>query len=358
MPALRAWIGDPDGSYNSYQSHFSAPLSPWLEQLTYPSGTSDHSQRFFDRRWVGRLLLAFVCVIWGSTFALNKLALQHIGVFAFLTLRFALAYLVMVVVGLIFGESGPGSSLRLLRPQRAAMLPGIFLFLSYALQTLGLRLISPATSGFLTGLSVILVPILGMWFKKKLTARQMVASLVALVGLGLVSTPLGAGESSGDLLTLGCAVAVALQILLTEELVRSERMSPLKLVVDQLLVVTVLSGVLSLTFDTHSPARSYSFAVLTNPIVIVAITVTAILATALAFVAQTHYQRTISSAELAVIFNLEPLFALVFGVIITSTIPGRVQVVGGLVIVSAMMISALGSKRDSQPSSEPVVTEC
>ncbi len=311
-------------------------------QLTYPSATSRESQRFYDRHWVGRLVLALVCVVWGSTFALNKLALEHIGVFAFLALRFALAYVVMAIVGIWWYARHRGAWRTLLRPQRATLIPGVFLFLSYALQTLGLRQISPATSGFITGLSVVLVPLLGILFRQPIRARQAVASLVALVGLGLVSAPLGTGDTGGDLLTVGCAVAVALQILFTEGLVRTHRVPPFKLVLDQIFIVAVLSGALSLVLDTRPPSHSFSLATMTAPIVLIAIVVTAIFATAVAFVAQTHYQRTISSSELVIIFNLEPLFAFIFGVLLTATVPTALQLSGGAVIIAAMMISALG----------------
>lgn len=212
------------------------------------------------------------------------------------------------------------------------------MFLAYAFQNFGLLSISPATSGFVTGIAVVLVPLLGFIIGKKPRFIAVISALGAFVGLVLLSLPVQSGRLVGEVLTLGCAIAAALQLLFTERLVTEENL--VSLVLTQLGTVALLAGVVGVIVDTKPLLHSLSLSVLTSPVVIVAIVVNGVLATAVAYLAQTHYQRYLPSTEVAVILNLEPLFAALFGFLLIGSHIGILGVAGGLVILASMMIDS------------------
>ena len=139
------------------------------------------------------MALAFCSLLWGATFVVVRGALDHISVFLFLAVRFSLATLLMALFrpaglrNLKKGELFAGAAL------------GLFMFGGYAFQTAGLQYTTPAKSGFVTGSSVVLVPLLlGIFWKRRLTAWIYFGTLAAVGGLYLLTVPAegsGAAES-------------------------------------------------------------------------------------------------------------------------------------------------------------------
>ncbi|HRU33242.1 MAG TPA: DMT family transporter, partial [bacterium] len=105
------------------------------------------------------LALLFITLIWGSTFALIKVALDSIGPFYFLAIRFSLASIVMLI---IFRKSFKEHKIHF-----GYILAGVFLFLGYVFQTVGLKYTSASNAAFITGLSVVIVPFLEVIFMKR-----------------------------------------------------------------------------------------------------------------------------------------------------------------------------------------------
>src|ERR1700694_5101776 len=130
--------------------------------------------------------LAFCSLLWGATFVVVRNALEHVSVFLFLAVRFSLAALLIA----IFKPSGLSN----LKKQElfAGAALGLFMFGGYAFQTAGLQYTTPAKSGFVTGSSVVLVPLLlGIFWKRRLTAWVYVGTLAAVAGLFLLTVPAG-----------------------------------------------------------------------------------------------------------------------------------------------------------------------
>ncbi len=289
-----------------------------------------------NRKLTGGVALSVMCAIWGSTFVLNKSALAYVGVFAFLGVRFALATLILLVG---VAKYRRGRFLAALKTKRIYGV-GILLFLGYCFQTLGLRLISPSSSGFITGLSVAIVPIAAVFVGFRIKILHVMAVVLGVVGLYFLSSPLSTSNLLGEVLTLTSAVAFALQIVFTETF--DPTLDPLSVVAIEVAVVAVLSTLISFSpFDTKSPLTSYTIANLLDPTVVAAVVVGGALATALALVTQTYFQRYMSSTEVAIIYNLEPLFAALFAVVVDRLPIGTGEVVGGLLVLSAMTLSAL-----------------
>ena len=186
------------------------------------------------------------------------------------------------------------SSAPLLRVKRTAapLLIGVALFAGYSFQTAGLHLTTPAKAGFITGLSVVIVPLFAALILRQPPSRNAWLGVgLAVVGLGLLTLQAGLGVEVGDLLVLCCAVAFAAHILLTGHY--APRYDPLRLTLGSLVTVAVLSGAAALIFD-----RPWDPAALT-PSVLFAAAFTGVFATSVAFVLQTQAQRFTTSTHTA-----------------------------------------------------------
>ncbi|MCL4781929.1 MAG: DMT family transporter [Bryobacterales bacterium] len=252
------------------------------------------------RAAVFRATLALVAVsaIWGSTFTLVKGALDDASSLLFLTLRFGLATLTLWI---FFRSKGP-------IPFRAPLvrngaIVGLALFGGYLFQTVGLRFTTPARSAFLTGMFIVFVPALLALRRRKLPKPPQLAGIaVALAGLRLLASPVSFdGASLGDILTLICAVSYAVHILLLSRFSNAGDVRALTLL--QIAMAFLLSAGSFWWAEEpvlHSSTRLW-----------VAVGVTGILATAVAFLVQTWAQQIISPTRTAFIFALEPVFAWV-----------------------------------------------
>lgn len=240
------------------------------------------------------LALAAVAFIWGATFVIVKEALADVSTFLFLALRFTLATALLA-----FWLRG-----RLVRRAPVAWgggaLCGVLLFLGYALQTAGLRWTTASNSAFITGLYVVLVPLLGsLVYRTGPRAAELAGAALAAAGTALLSGGLPTGWNRGDLLTAGCAVAFAGHILAVERY--SRRMDFERLSLMQIAAVALLSWAAAAWIE---PARIVWSARLWT-----ALLMTSVLATAVSFVLYTWAQGQTSAARAALIFALEPVFA-------------------------------------------------
>jgi drug/metabolite transporter (DMT)-like permease len=278
-------------------------------------------------RWKADSALALVALVWGTTFVVVKGALTQISTAYFLTLRFTLASLCMLVIFLPAFRRMRGQDM--VAGLRSGAGAGCFLWLGYMLQTFGLKYTSAGNSGFLTGLYIVLVPILVAVFYRRLPAKPELIGL-ALASAGMVLMTLPAGSSRlqvnvGDLLTLACAVAFAFHLL---ALGRASKKHPFEAVaLGQIGCSAALSG---LSLSVEHPVALW------NRSVVWAIVLTAVFATAIAFALQTWGQKYTTPTRTAVIFALEPVFALATAV--TFGEPLRwAAVVGGSLILAGIL---------------------
>ena len=157
------------------------------------------------------IALILVCAVWGSTFTLVKEALGDVSALLFLSLRFGVA---TVALWIVLRLRGPlpmsGASLR------AGVFTGLALFGGYLFQTLGLQFTTPARSAFLTGLFIVMVPVLvALRQRRTPPSSEALGILLAFAGMALLAGPFGAGGTrTGDMLTIACAFCFAIHILL------------------------------------------------------------------------------------------------------------------------------------------------
>jgi drug/metabolite transporter (DMT)-like permease len=271
------------------------------------------------RRRIGAdLILLLVTLIWGGTFVMVKGATANYPIFPFLTLRFALATGALLLVG--------ARRLRTLgwRGWGMGALLGLALFAGYALQTVGLRYTSASKSGLITGLSVVIVPLLAAWIQRRSPgAATILGVILATLGLVLLTVTDSFRLAPGDLFLLGCALSFALHIVGVG--VYAPKVDALALTIVQLATVTLISAIVSLATHKAWPA--------TPQPVWLAAAFTGVLATAAAFLAQTGMQRFTTPTPTALVFAPEPVFAAMFGVLLSGDVLTLHAIIGGVLIV-------------------------
>ncbi len=275
-------------------------------------------------RWQADLSLALVALVWGATFVVVKRALADISAVYFLFLRFSLATACLL---LIFLRPLLESNRRALRRGLwGGALTGLFLWLGYMLQTFGLKYTGAGNSGFLTGLYIVLVPLISAsLYRRWPQIRELVGIAIATAGMVVMTLP-GIDRhfhmNRGDLLTIGCAVAFAFQLLLLGFFSQRELFQAVAL--GQIACAALLSG-FSLIVE---PPRAFW-----SGYAIFAIVLTALFATALAFALQTWAQKYTTATRTALIFALEPVFAL-----ITAVSAGREPLTAAAVAGGALIL--------------------
>lgn len=275
------------------------------------------------------LLLLLLTFIWGATFPLVKTALDYSSPFVFVIIRFGLAALVF---WLIFSEKVSFQEKAVLK---AGAVIGVFLFLGYAFQTLGLKYTAASKSAFITGLFVVMIPPLSfVILKEKMRIFSVIGVILAVSGLYLLTRPKGSEFNLGDLLTFFCAVSFSFQVIFVQIYTKKYDFFTLTLV--QILVTTLLSfpfmfllGRIRLVYHPH---------------LLLAILVCAILATALALYIQNRMQRDTTAVKAALIYAMEPVFAAVFSYLLLGEILGWLGILGGGLILSGMLCSELGKR--------------
>jgi drug/metabolite transporter (DMT)-like permease len=245
-------------------------------------------------------LLLLVSLIWGSTFLVVQRTLTLVGPFTFLTMRFTIAALALA---LIFHK-------HLLRVSRAELLTGsmigVFLFGSYALQTLGLLYTTSSKVGFITGLYVPLVALLGVpLLGQKPTASGILGVMLSVVGLLLISINRAFQFTFGlgELLVMGCALASALHVIGISKF--SPKLDAINLAIVQIAMTAVLSAI-------AMPIAGEPFVLPTLPVWGSALFL-GVAATAFALAVMNRVQQFVSSTHATLIYSLELVWAGLLG---------------------------------------------
>lgn len=266
--------------------------------------------------------LLLVAAMWGISFVWMKDILDQQDVYSFLVSRFIVAALVMVVVNPRF----------IMKINRKILLKGSVigtaLGLGYIFQTLGLERTTPAITGFITGLYVVLTPLIGaLILKEKLTVQAWFYIALATIGLGVLSIS-GFSIGTGEFFVLISAFLFAAHILLLSRW--SKDFDAYTLTFIQLLTCAVVSGI---------PASLNGFVAPPDRQVWAVILFTAVFATFFAFVVQTWAQARISATKVAVILTMEVVFAALFSVALgAEPLTLRILLGGSMVLIAMIMI--------------------
>jgi drug/metabolite transporter (DMT)-like permease len=278
------------------------------------------------------LLLLMATFIWGATFLVIKEALADASPLTFNALRMTLAAVLLIAVFHRRLRQLPAGALR------AGIEVGTLMWLGYEFQTAGLAYTSASKSAFVTGFSVVLVPLLmAIFWRKRVNHFTLAGVGAALVGLYLLCVPSGQGFSLasvnfGDLLTLGCAVAFAFQIIVLGN--NAQRFDFAHLVPVEIAVCAAWMLVSIPIADRHGYLRF-------TPRLMIALTITALLGTVACFLIQAWAQRFTPPTHTALIFSLEPVFAGLTSYLLIGERLGARAVLGGVLIVAGVIASEL-----------------
>jgi len=282
---------------------------------------------------IASVALVGVTAVWGYTFLVVQDAIARMPVMDFLAWRFLVASVVMIALRPTCLRNV--TRLELLRGVGL----GTMLGLGYITQTYGLRFTSAAISGFITGMFVVLTPIMSWILLRRKTNRNtwMVVAL-ATVGLALLSLN-GWSVGIGELLTLGCAVFFAIHIVGLGEW--SSQYEPYGFSLLQIGTVAVISLIAATPGGIAVPPDLGVWEV---------VGITGVLATAVAFFVQTWAQSLVSATRAAVVMTMEPVFAGFFAVVIGGNQLTLRTIAGAACILAAMFIINLKSGRsDTRP---------
>jgi drug/metabolite transporter (DMT)-like permease len=267
--------------------------------------------------------LVLVTAVWGVTFVQVKDAVELYPLFAFLAVRFLIATAVLApparrrLHGL--GARGVGE----------AALLGALLGSGYALQTAGLARTTVSGAGFVTGMYVVLTPLIALaLFRTRIRRAAWVGTGIAIVGLALLSG-VHTGSAVGDLLVLAGAATYALQIVLMERY--APRYDPLALTLVEMATACVGLGIVAIALgDLQMPHGRTVWA---------ALLVTGVFASALGYLFQSWAQRRLDATRTALLFSLEPVFAGIFGFALAGDRLGWVGWAGCLVIMAGIVVA-------------------
>ena len=275
------------------------------------------------RRSAPLFLLVGVTAVWGYTFVPVQKAIESFPLFTFLALRFAVSTVVLA----------PFAAAPLRRLPRSGYVAGLgvgaILALAYALQTAGLELTTVSSTGFITGLYVVLTPLLALaFFRTPVPGSAWLGVALSLVGLLLLSGIPG-GSIYGNALVLGNALAQALQIALMERFApqydaRALTFLQMAVATGGFLVIALAQGEVSWP---DSGAVWY------------AVLVTGIFAGAFGYLVATWVQARTTAARAALVFTLEAPFAALFGVVLLSERLGWIGWTGCAVILTGIVIA-------------------
>ena len=290
------------------------------------------------RALAAQVALVGVAVVWGLTFVMVQDAVERLPVTAFLAYRFIPAAL------LVAAFAAPG--LRRLGPRGwlAGAVMGVFLTAGYLLQTFGLQETSASNAGFITGLFVVLTPLLGaVVLRQRAPRAAWLAAGAATVGLFLLS---GAGAQftfGGDGLVLLCAVAFSAHILATDRAVDIH---------DTGALVAVQLGVCG-GLCLAAAAAAGQVEAPRGQTVWLALAVTSLLASALGFLVQTYAQQHAPPARTALILASEPAFAGLFGFLLAGDRLSALGWLGAAIILTAIVaVEAVPRLRPPRPLPE------
>jgi drug/metabolite transporter (DMT)-like permease len=296
---------------------------------------------------IAHILLLAVVFIWGATFVLVKDALQDASPLLFNLIRMTLAFIALAVV----------NHRQLCNINRRALISGLvvglFLAAGYQFQTAGLARTTPAKSAFITGLVVVFVPLFTIFpaLRPANTPAPRwttaIGALLAFSGLLLLTTPPGTSFQNifvsigvGDLLTLGCAIAFAAHLLSIAH--TSNRVPTSQL-------ATLQIGVAALVMAITLPLGGRPHLSIT-PRLLIALTVTSLLATAAAFTIQSWSQQYLPPTHTAILLTLEPVFACLTSFLFLHERLGRRSLVGAALILAGIAFTELLSATAPLPT--------
>lgn len=280
--------------------------------------------------------MLLTAMIWGSGFVAQRLGMQHVGPFTFGAARFILGGLALIPV-LYLTRALPLKAEQKVAKTKwlpATLACGAALFTASSFQQFGLTTTSAGKAGFITALYIVIVPVLGLFFKKKVRLIVWLAVALATVGLYLLTMKGSFAIETGDASVLAGAFFWAVHILLIDHF--STDVPGLLIAAGQFLVAGLLALIVTLIFEEPSLTTLWAGkgSILYSGLIVVA----------LAFTLQVLGQKGVQPSIAALILSLESVFAVLAGVIFLSEKLSAREWLGCALMMAAVIITQLGAE--------------
>ena len=279
----------------------------------------------------GIIALLIATLIWGSTFVAQSVGLDLIEPFTFQVGRTVLAVPFMIILLLIQNPKDFLSSWKNPKLWKAGIPCGAALFAASGLQQMGMVHTDAGKSGFLTAMYIILVPLLGIFMKRKPSKTIYISVVLAVAGLYLLSCVGVTTINRGDLMLLGCALAFAFQILFVE--IFGKGLNGVQLNCAQCIVNGVLSAIVMLLFEEPNME---AITACWLPLMYAGI-----LSMGVAFTLQIVGQKYLDSAPASIIMSLESVFAVLAGWLILGETMTTAETIGCVLMFAAVILSQI-----------------
>ncbi|MEF8848862.1 MAG: DMT family transporter [Candidatus Thermoplasmatota archaeon] len=271
------------------------------------------------------LFLLLGVFFWGTTFVFIKEAVGIIDVFSFNSIRF---FISSIFLSVIFIKRFKNFNYDILKK---GFVIGLVLAFSFIFQTIGIRYTSVSNAAFITGLNVVFVLIFVSFLDKTVPDfKNILAVLLAFIGLSLLTLNVSSEINIGDLWVLTSAVLFGVHLIMISRVIGDIDVP--SFTITQLFTVGTVTGILGFIFNGEIIFSD-------NLLVWRAILFCGILATAYTFIVQASLQRYLSEVKAAIIFSFEPIFAALIAFIYLGEILSLRQLFGGFLILLAMFIA-------------------
>lgn len=284
------------------------------------------------------ILLLLTAAIWGLAFVAQKVGAEHVGAFTYNGIRFALGSISLIPLILFLNKkkgeneetkNNDRDSLKL--TVKAGIIAGCALFIATSLQQMGVMGTTAGKAGFITGLYMVIVPILGLFLKQKVNKSTWIGIVIAIIGLYLLSINEDFSISNGDLLVLIGSVGWAIHILLIDNF--TKKIDPLKLSSIQFATCSILSLVMAIIFEDINMVGISG--------AMVSILYGGLLSVGVAYTLQVVAQKNAKPSHAAILLSMESVFGALGGAMFLGERIGARGLVGCILIFIAIIISQL-----------------
>ncbi|KEZ85948.1 membrane protein [Clostridium sulfidigenes] len=284
------------------------------------------------------ILLLLTAAIWGLAFVAQKVGAEHVGAFTYNGIRFALGSISLIPLILFLNkkkreneetQNNDRDSLKL--TVKAGIIAGCALFIATSLQQMGVMGTTAGKAGFITGLYMVIVPILGLFLKQKVNKSTWIGIVIAIIGLYLLSINEDFSISNGDLLVLIGSVGWAVHILLIDNF--TKKIDPLKLSSVQFATCSILSLVMAIIFEDINMVGISG--------AMVSILYGGLLSVGVAYTLQVVAQKNAKPSHAAILLSMESVFGALGGAMFLGERIGARGLVGCILIFIAIIISQL-----------------
>lgn len=293
-----------------------------------------------SKKWIGNLMLLLASMIWGAAFVAQTEAMKYTQPFTFQATRFFLGALVLLPVIAIIDRKGNAKKPATKEAKKyqcfAGIVCGLILFAACSPQQLGLMLELPAgKSGFITSLYIILVPVFGLFLKKKPQPWLWVSIALALLGLYMLCGMGGFSLNLGEGLTLICAVAFTFHILFIDHV--SARVDGVRLSCMQFFVCGLISLVIALVIETPTWDSLLSCWL--------PIAYTGIFSSGVAYTLQIVGQGYTEPTTASLLMSLESVFSAIFGWLLINQRLSGLELAGCALVFAGVILAQLPGKK-------------